>query len=419
VISSLICATEAKYSKVKKYYFEKDAQVTQLQNTVANQRLSMSKTSLDDNEYATRFSRLDGAINNLSFNIRKHWKGIPPWLGPFVNRDAHTVGTKEMTAVGRACITRWVVDEILDRYFHPSIEAGLSSQLKIIEKNIRRNAQNSAIQSDEHRDDLTTKLTNWRLTTLEGLQDSINGAQANEYRNVLTQGLSEKLTASLQMNLTDPPPPGLDSGVGMIIELAIGIAANLPIESRDVCIEYFMPGMPIVDAYMKLEPGMPPLVNPAIVTPQSEFNSLGEQGDGESIGSKLSAEDRERERDPAAIEAEIREAAAKGTQTTGQSRSDSVSGVSSKDKKKQSFLGGLVNKKPPPTGGEGGRGAGQAGMVDREAQEKAEREREREREREKEGTIRFAAFVAVEVRGKGGGASGGGNVLVKAPVYAH
>jgi hypothetical protein len=221
------------------------------------------------------------------------------------------------------------------------------------------------------------------------------------------------------MNLTEPPPPGLDSGVGMIIELAIGIAANLPIESRDVCIEYFMPGTPISDAYMKLEPGMPPLVNPAIVTQQSEFNNVGEQGDGESIGSKLSAEDRERERDPAAIEAEIREAAVKGTQTTGQSRTDSVSGVSSKDKKKQSFLGGLVNKKPAPTGGEGGRGVGQAGMADREAQEKAEREREREREREKEGTIRFAAFVAVEVRGKGGGAGAGGNVLVKAPVYAY
>ena len=415
VISSLILATEAKYSKVKKYYFEKDAQVTQLQNTVANQRLSMSKTSLDDNEYGTRFNRLDGAINNLSFNIRKHWKGVPPWLGPFVNKDAHTIGTKEMTAVGRACITRWVVDEILDRYFHPSIEVGLSSQLKIIEKNIRRNVQNSAIQSEEHRDDLTTKLTNWRLTTLEGLQDSLNGGQAHDYRNALTQGLTEKLTASLQMNLTDPPPPGLDSGVGMIIELAIGIAANLPVESRDVCIEYFMPGMPIVEAYMKLEPGMPPLVNPAIATQQGEFSNLGDQGDGESMASGLSAEERDRERDPAAIEAEIRESAAKATQPPGQSRSDSVSGASSKDKKKQSFLGGLVNKKPAPQGGDGGRGPGQGGMGDREAQEKAERERERE----KEGTIRFAAFVAVEVRGKSGGVGGVGNVLVKAPVYSY
>ena len=366
----------------------------------------MSKTSLDDNEYATRFNRLDGAINNLSFNIRKHWKGVPPWLGPYVNKDAHTVGTKEMTAVGRACITRWVVDEILDRYFHPSIEAGLSSQLKIIEKNIRRTAQNSAIQLEEQRDDLTTKLTNWRLTTLEGLQESINGAQANDYRNALTQGLTEKLIASLQMNLTDPPPPGLDSGVGMIIELAVGIAANLPIESRDVCIEYFMPGMPIVEAYMKLEPGMPPLVNPAIATQQSEFNNLGDQGDAESLASG-------EEKDSAAIEAEIREAAAKGTQGLGQSRSDSVSGPSSRDKKKQSFLGGLVTKKPAPVG-DGGRSQPQSGIVDREAQEKAERERERE----KEGTIRFAAFVAVEVRGKGGG-GGVGNVLFKAPVYSY
>jgi hypothetical protein len=417
---------EAKYSKVKKYYFEKDAQVTQLQNTVANQRLSMSRTSLDDNEYATRFNRLDGAINNLSFNIRKHWKGVPPWLGPYVNKDAHTVGTKEMTAVGRACITRWVVDEILDRYFHPSIEAALSSQLKIIEKNIRRNAQSSAIHSEEHRDDLTTKLTNWRLTTLEGLQDSIMGPQANEYRNLLTQALSEKLTASLQKNLTDPPPPGLESGVGMIIELAVGIAANLPIESRDVCIEYFMPGMPIMEGYMKLEPGMPPLLNPAIATQPGEFNNSGDQGDGESMGSGLSAEERERERDSAAIETETRESAAKGTQPLGRSGTDGAGGLSSRDKKKPSYFGGLMNKKPAPTGVEGGRGPGQGqgpgpgqgqgqgGMGDREAQEKVERERERD------GIIRFAAFVAVEVRGKSGGVGGGGgNVLVKAPVYAY
>jgi hypothetical protein len=204
----------------------------------------------------------------------------------------------------------------------------------------------------------------------------------------------------------------------MIIELAVGIAANLPIESRDVCIEYFMPGMPIMEGYMKLEPGMPPLLNPAIATQPGEFNNLGDQGDGESMGSGMSAEERERERDSAAIEAEIRESAAKGAQPLGQSRTDGAGGLTSRDKKKQSYLGGLLNKKPAPTGVEGGRGPGQGpglgqgqgGMGDREAQDKVERERE------KEGIIRFAAFVAVEVRGKSGG---GGNVLVKAPVYAY
>ena len=104
---------------MKKYYFDKDAQVQQLQNTLAHQRLSLSRTSLDDNEYSNRFSRLDGAINNLAFNIRRDWRAVPPWLSPHVNRDAVTSPTKEMTAVGRATISRWIVDELLDRYFHP------------------------------------------------------------------------------------------------------------------------------------------------------------------------------------------------------------------------------------------------------------------------------------------------------------
>ncbi|KAL8871395.1 MAG: hypothetical protein Q9174_002762, partial [Haloplaca sp. 1 TL-2023] len=38
-----------KYRKVKKYYFDKEAQVQTLQNTLAHQRLAQSRTSLDDN----------------------------------------------------------------------------------------------------------------------------------------------------------------------------------------------------------------------------------------------------------------------------------------------------------------------------------------------------------------------------------
>ena len=123
---------------MKKYYFEKESQVQQLQNTLAHQRLAQSRTSLDDNEYSNRFQRLDGAINNLAFNVRKDWKAVPPWLSPYVNIDATTKVTKEMTAVGRACISRWLVDEIFDRVFHPALEPGLSASLKIIERNLRR-----------------------------------------------------------------------------------------------------------------------------------------------------------------------------------------------------------------------------------------------------------------------------------------
>ena len=88
--ASLTPFLDDKYRKVKKYYFDKDAQVQQLQNTLAHQRLSQSRTSLDDNEYANRFSRLDGAINNLAFNIRKEWKAVNKCLSTCVKKDATT-----------------------------------------------------------------------------------------------------------------------------------------------------------------------------------------------------------------------------------------------------------------------------------------------------------------------------------------
>jgi hypothetical protein len=60
-----------KYKNVKRLYFDGkkeieqlSGQVEQLQNAIANQRMSQSRTSLDDSEYTTRFNRLNGAINN-------------------------------------------------------------------------------------------------------------------------------------------------------------------------------------------------------------------------------------------------------------------------------------------------------------------------------------------------------------------
>ena len=39
----------------------------------------------------------------------------------------------------------------------------------------------------------------------------------------------------------------------MIVELAVGIAANLPLESRDVFVEYVAPGVLVQEAWMKVE----------------------------------------------------------------------------------------------------------------------------------------------------------------------
>lgn len=406
---------------MKKYFFEKDAQVTALQNTVANQRLSMSKTTLDDHEYTTRFNRLDGAINNLSFNIRKFWKGVPPWLAAMVNRDAHSVGTKEMTAVGRACITRWVVDEILDRYFHPRLEPGLSSQLKIIEKNIRRAGQKQ-VMSEEQREDLTVKLTSWRLTTLEGLADSMATEQGNEYEQQLTSNLVEKLTASLQMNLNEPPPGGLESGVGMIIELAIGLASALPLESRDVCVEYYMPGSYMNETHMRLESGIPPLTNPGINIdyPSGPEQQQGDQGSTHSRDTNSGGENEGDKEHSGSSGLPPRSDSLQGSNGNGGNGEQQQ--MKKDDNRKKSLFGGLVgsNKKPSQTEngnfsgglapgsnnrmGSASSGFSLGGSKERESMEKADRDRR----------IRFATFIGIEVRGKG---KEGVNVLVRAPCY--
>lgn len=407
---------------MKKYYFEKDAQVTALQNTVANQRLSMSKTTLDDHEYTTRFNRLDGAINNLSFNIRKDWKGVPPWLAAMVNKDAHHVGTKEMTAVGRACITRWVVDEILDRYFHPRLEPGLSSQLKVIEKNIRRAGQNQ-IMGEEQREDLIVKLTSWRLTTLEGLADSMSAEQGQEYKQQLTNNLMEKLIASLQMNLNEPPPPGLESGVGMIIELAIGLSSSLPMESRDVCVEYYMPGSFINETYMKMEPGIPPLTHPGVnvdfpPAPEAQQGDQASTHSGDSVTLCENEGEKESSGNMPARADSLPSQGGNGGGTAPQQQ------MKKDDNRKKSLFGALVSSSKKASAPDSGSGNGNGGLApgsnmrmgsassnvsvgggkERESMEKGDRDRR----------IRFAAFVGVEVRGKG---KEGGNVLVRAPCF--
>lgn len=375
--------TEDKYRKVKKYYFDKDAQVQQLQNTLAHQRLSQSRTSLDDNEYSNRFQRLDGAINNLAFNLRRDWRSIPPWLAPHVNRDAATQPTKEMTAVGRACISRWLVDELLERYFHPSLEPSFSAQLKIIEKNLRRFA--APTPSEEEKDSLLARISNWRLATLDGLQEVLSSSQAAENRASLTDSLVEKLIASLSMMLKEPSPPGLEGGVSMIVELAVGIAANLPLESRDVFFEYVTPGVLVQEAWMKIEVGLPALTNP------------GEgptEGDGGSIVSKQTEETGSIDsRDTGTSNGNGNEETAKET-VMQQQQQQVVQG-----KKKgmfNAFMGGTAGKKGSVSGPSPGLQP-QQGQVQQQPSPP------------KEDRVRFSTFMAVEVRGR--------SVLVKAPVY--
>ncbi|KAK5988861.1 hypothetical protein PT974_10358 [Cladobotryum mycophilum] len=249
-----------KYKNVKRLYFDGKSQIEQLtsqvehlQNAFANQRMSQSRTALDDSEYATRFNRLNGAINNLSFNIRKDWRCLPQWLEKYVSPDALKTGKQEMTAVGRAVISRWVVEEIFNKCFHPGLEQTLSAQLKEVELSIRGNAY--TMHSQEEFDALTTKVVNWRMATLEGLQQKLGGTTTTDNRHVLTTKLTTNLTACLYQYLNTPPPSGVEGSTSMIVELAIGIAANLPLESRDVSIAYPLPGEILQPHLMEVEKG--------------------------------------------------------------------------------------------------------------------------------------------------------------------
>ncbi|KAK5686727.1 hypothetical protein LTS12_029026, partial [Elasticomyces elasticus] len=229
----------AKYSKVKRYYFEKEAQVQHLQNTVAHQRMAVSRTVLDDNEYANRFGRLDGAIKDLAFSIRRDWKSLPHWLLGYVNDDAHTVGAKEMTAIGRAFMSRWLVEEIFQRHFHPALDPTFSQQLKNIENNLRHQhlhittantstpapnappATSSSSNSNSNSNSSTTqpavaedkenaiaKISNWRRTTFDGLGDEtlLQSPVAEQNRRHLTEQLVGRLVSTLRTHLNEPPP---------------------------------------------------------------------------------------------------------------------------------------------------------------------------------------------------------------------
>ncbi|RDA93361.1 hypothetical protein CP533_0314 [Ophiocordyceps camponoti-saundersi (nom. inval.)] len=254
-----------KYKNVKRLYFDGKSQieqltgqVAQLQNAVANQRISQSRTAWDDNEYATRFNRLNGAINNLSFNIRKDWRSLPAWLENYVSGDALKTGKQEMTAVGRAVVSRWLVEELFNKCFHPGLEPQLSSQLKEIELSIRDNAY--TMHSQEEFDALTTKVVNWRMATLDGLQRQLGSAAAGENRTKLTAWATKNLTAHLCQHLSNPPPTGLEGSTSMIAELAVTIATNLPLESRDVAITYPLPGNAVQPHLMEVEKtGLPAL----------------------------------------------------------------------------------------------------------------------------------------------------------------
>ena len=205
------------------------------------------------------------------------------------------------------------------------------------------------------------------------------------------------------MNLKEPPPPDLEGGVAMIVELAVGIAANLPLESRDVYVEYSLPGAPVNAEYMKVESALPALSNPG----SGSEGMLLDSADGISLTSTEGGGD-------GAKDDQGQNQNQNPQQGSGQGAKDSdVSSLKEQQQqqqKKKGMFGGLMNKKPTAGGTGGAEGQapsgrssiGTLGGLQQQQQQAVGGGQKEER-------IRFAAFMAVEVRGR--------SILVKAPVY--
>lgn len=342
--------------------------------------MAVSRTVLDDNEYSARFSRLDGAIKELSFSIRKDWKTVPDWLHPSVNEDAVTVGTKEMTGVGRAVISRWIADEIFDRYFHPGLERTFSERLKTIEWNLRR--QQTQTFNEDDKENQLARISNWRRTTLDGLSDLIQSKSAPESQAHLADYLVEKLLATLQCDLKEPPPPELPHGVRTIVENAINIIEKIPQEARDIVVDYIVPGTPVSDVNMKVETGLPPLTRPL----SKELTSLIERGHDSTEDMDV---DKETSNSP-----------------QGDHKASPPHLPQNREQRKKYPFGSLMSKKsaaPAPSASSDTRPASNTD---------ATKDRDEQSPAEKRSRVRFATFVAVEVRGRGPN-----NVLIPAPVF--
>lgn len=328
--------------------------------------MAVSRTVLDDNEYTNRFQRLDGAIKDLAFSVRKHWRSIPSWLNGMVTDDALTVGTKEMTAVGRAVISRWLVEEIFQRYFHPSLDPVFSVQLKNVEMNLRRQRPSS----DEDRENASARLSYWRRTTFDGLSDCLAGPEADENRSELAEHLIMQLAAFLGSQLQESALPGLEASVRMIIENSINIIEKIPLEARDVCVDYFPPGISLAEQYMKVEGQLPPLSHPP--PPPSDPDQCEE---------------------PVAVEGDHSSASATGMEQASPAHQKPP---------KRSLFGGFINR----------RQAHNDNVRPMSVPAPIEDKGEPTDAPPSNPRIRFAAFLAVEVRGKGPA-----TVLVKSPVW--
>lgn len=283
---------------------------------------------------------------------------VPAWLAQSVNGNALNIGKQEMTAVGRTVITKFLVDEIFSKSFHPALPLPSSLLLKEMELNIRRFS--AVANNQEEADAITGKVVQWRLTSLESLREVLASPESEQNKAQFTHRVTQDLTDTLISYLQEGAE-GIQDSAHMIVELAVSIACNLPLESRELSITYPMPGDIVQPFLMKPEAGIPALETPGADTDDMDAPSSDE----------------------------------------GQKEVEKPSNKLHKDKPKgmlQSMMGGSSTGptgKRPSISSQGGEGPPEA---------KSKQSSEDGMQR-----VRFAGFLGVEVRGR--------QVLSKAPVW--
>jgi hypothetical protein len=358
---------------------------------------------LDDSEYNARFERLAGLMAQLAFSIRKSWKQIPEWLHRAVNKDAMVTGKQEMTAVGRAYLSWWLYLQVFERVFHPDVDLNLSMQLKNIVTNIRRGAP--PLHSAEEEEALSAKISSWRMATVEGLSDQLRSHLAQQNRANLVHSLNEKLIADISVYLTDPAPPDLAGGVYMIVELAVNIAIHLPIESREVCIEYYPPMSFVSPDFMRIETGIPALTN-AIAPPNDNSPSDSTGTDSSSGGQPgKNAEDHSDKGDDEQLPIPPAKDEPASRRTRGGLLTNLMGGNSGAPPQKP----GGAGMQPPPLQQGQGQNAKQQGAPGSKPANGSGRVTPTPGQAPKEERVRLAIGLGVIIRGR--------SVLVKAPVY--
>lgn len=220
---------------------------------MATKNLSESRTSLDDGEYVKRLESLDVSIRELAFSMRKHWRSLPDWIAPYVSEDAIQAASKEMIAVGRAFVSQWLYSTIFRQHFHPALPEALSLGLKACQQNLGPQPGSSA----EVNSTSLARTTIWRLATIDGLTSYLSPSSPTASANTDTfiSNHTQSLVTALSQHLIDPHPAELHltTSISSIIDSVAKILSHIPLESRDVQLQYYMPETVVDTEIMKVE----------------------------------------------------------------------------------------------------------------------------------------------------------------------